>query len=87
MPRCHVPTECQGIGQILTVGFRPLPDSTPSTSRFVIAVLPLAIVKWLESYNQDRGKFAEFVERYDTVVSEARLVSSGSSQVDGCRIP
>ena len=56
-------------------------------ARFVIAVLPPAIVKWLESYNQDREKFAEFVERYDTVVSEARLVSSGSSQVDGCRIP
>ena len=27
----------------------------------------------LQSYNRDRSKFAEFVERYDTVVSEARL--------------
>ena len=43
-------------------------------ARFVRAVLPRGIEKWLQSYNQDRGKFAEFVERYDTIVSEARLV-------------
>ena len=48
-------------------------------ARFVIAVLPRGIEKWLESYNRDRGKFAEFVERYDTVVSEARLVFRGLS--------
>ena len=52
-------------------------------ARFVIAVLPKAIAKWLESYNEDRGKFAEFVERYDTVVSEARLVPAAESTVDG----
>ncbi|MCY4669366.1 MAG: hypothetical protein OXC29_15455 [Rhodococcus sp.] len=43
-------------------------------ARFVRAVLPRGIEKWLQSYNQDPGKFAEFVERYDTIVSEARLV-------------
>ena len=42
-------------------------------ARFMTAVLPRGIEKWLQSYNQDRGKFAEFVERYDTIVSEARL--------------
>ena len=42
-------------------------------ARFLILVLPPGIEKWLKSYNRDRSKFAEFVERYDTVVSEARL--------------
>lgn len=56
-------------------------------ARFVVTVLPQAIVKWLESYNEDRGKFAEFVERYDTVVSEARLVSTVASTVDGHLAP
>ena len=42
-------------------------------ARFVIAVLPKGIENWLRSYNRDRGKFAEFVERYDTIVSEARF--------------
>ena len=41
--------------------------------RFVIGVLPNGIENWLRSYNYDRAKFAEFVERYDTIVSEARL--------------
>ena len=48
-------------------------------ARFVIAVLPQGIEKWLQSYNRNRGKFAEFVERYDTVVSEARLLFRASS--------
>ena len=43
-------------------------------ARFVVIILPQGIERWLNSYNQDRKKFAEFVERYDTVVSEARLV-------------
>lgn len=47
--------------------------------RFVKAVLPQGIKKWLQSYNRDRGKFAEFVERYDTVVSESRRVFQISS--------
>ena len=48
-------------------------------ARFVTVVLPKGIESWLESYNRNRGKFAEFVERYDTVVSEARLVYRDSS--------
>ena len=42
-------------------------------ARFVFAVLLPGIEKWLQSYNRDREKFAEFVERYDTIVSEARM--------------
>ena len=48
-------------------------------ARFVTVVLPKGIENWLGSYNGNRGKFAEFVERYDTVVSEARLVYRDSS--------
>ena len=46
-------------------------------ARFVKAVLPRGLEKWMQSYNQDREKFADFVERYDTVVSEARLPTTG----------
>ena len=46
---------------------------TLHVARFMFAVLVPAIEKWLQSYNRDRGKFAEFVERYDTIVSEARM--------------
>jgi hypothetical protein len=42
-------------------------------ARFVIAVLPKGIENWLRSYNREREKYAEFVERYDTIVSEARF--------------
>ncbi len=42
-------------------------------ARFVVTLLPQGIERWLDSYNQDRKKFGEFVERYDTIVSEARL--------------
>ena len=42
-------------------------------ARFIMTVVPPGIEKWLHSYNRHRWKFAEFVERYDTVVSEARL--------------
>ena len=48
-------------------------------ARFVITVLPQGMKKWLQSYNRDREKFTDFVERYDTVVSEARLVFPSSS--------
>ena len=43
-------------------------------ARFVITVLPQGIENWLQSYNLNREKFAEFVERYDTIVSEARFL-------------
>ncbi|MDE0165831.1 MAG: hypothetical protein OXH92_02195 [Bryobacterales bacterium] len=42
-------------------------------ARFVIIVLSEGIENWLRSYNQDPTKFGEFVERYDTIVSEARF--------------
>lgn len=42
--------------------------------RFVLKVLPEGIKSWLQSYNTDRDKFVEFVTRYDSVVSEARMV-------------
>ncbi len=45
-------------------------------ARFVMAVLPAGIENWLRSYNRDPKKFAEFVERYDTIVSEARFAVS-----------
>ena len=45
-------------------------------ARFVISVLPKGIRNWLESYNRDREKFGEFVERYDTIVSETRVAVS-----------
>ena len=47
-------------------------------ARFVIQILPKGIENWLRSYNRDRGRFAEFVERYDTIVSEARLAVADS---------
>ena len=43
-------------------------------ARFVMVVLRGGLAKWLQSYNQERTKFPEFVERYDTVVSEARVL-------------
>ena len=42
-------------------------------ARFVSSVLPNGIENWLRSYNREREKFVEFVERYDTIVSEARF--------------
>ena len=51
-------------------------------ARFVMAVLPRGIGKWLDSYNRNRGKFAQFVERYDTVVSEARLTYTDFKRKD-----
>ena len=42
-------------------------------ARFVKAVLPPGLKRWMQSYDQDREKLADFVNRYDTVVSEARL--------------
>ena len=42
-------------------------------SLFLWRVLPNAIGAWLQSYNVDRSKFRQFVERYDAVVSESRM--------------
>ena len=48
-------------------------------ARFVVTVLPRGIESWIRSYNRERSKFAEFIERYDTIVSEARLVPRDSA--------
>lgn len=36
-------------------------------------VIPQGLEKWLETYNQRRSKILQFVHRYDTIVSEARM--------------
>ncbi len=41
--------------------------------RFFLKVLPEGIKNWLQSYNKNRDKFVDFVSRYDTIVSEARM--------------
>ncbi|BAR58179.1 hypothetical protein NK6_5020 [Bradyrhizobium diazoefficiens] len=33
-----------------------------------------ALGKWLASYNDEREKFAAFVERYDETISDSRLL-------------
>ena len=43
------------------------------SSRLVGDVVPRGIVSWAQSVSGDPEKFMTFVERYDTVVSEARL--------------
>ena len=45
-------------------------------SRFVAVILPKAIEKWLKTYIQENGKIAQFIQRYDTIVSEARMTES-----------
>ena len=35
---------------------------------------------WLESYNSDRSKFPTFCERYDLIVSDARLAKFSIEQ-------
>ena len=42
-------------------------------SRLTAVVIPRGIEKWIASYNSDREKYVQFISRYDTVVSEARL--------------
>ena len=43
------------------------------TSRFLLEVLPKGIEQWLKTYNQNRSKIVQFISRYDTIVSEARM--------------
>jgi hypothetical protein len=33
-----------------------------------------ALIRWIESYNQDRSKFVKFVERYDETISDSRML-------------
>lgn len=39
----------------------------------LIQAVGAGIERWAESYNADRDKFASFIERYDTVISDSRL--------------
>lgn len=42
-------------------------------SQFLLIILPKGIEKWLTTYNQKREKIQQFIYRYDTIVSEARM--------------
>ncbi len=42
-------------------------------TRFTATVLPQGIDKWIRSYNEQPAKLLQFIHRYDTIVSEARL--------------
>ena len=42
-------------------------------SRFIAVLLPKAIEKWLRTYIQGNGNIVQFIQRYDTIVSEARM--------------
>ena len=61
-------TASQGEIPIEMGGFKNL-----HLSRFIWSVVPLGVVNWVGSIVRDRKRFATFLERYDTVVSEARL--------------
>lgn len=39
----------------------------------LINVIVAGVGRWMESYNADRQKLEKFVERYDTVISDARV--------------
>lgn len=38
----------------------------------LIEIIVAGVAKWIETYNVDRTKLEKFVERYDTVISDAR---------------
>jgi len=42
--------------------------------RLMTVTLPKGVGNWLRTYNQHEEKFVSFVERYDKVVSESRLI-------------
>ena len=42
-------------------------------TRFVKEILPRGLEHWFSTYNKNTSKFPYFVERYDRIVSEARL--------------
>ena len=43
---------------------------------FLRIVTRQGLKKWLSSYNEDRDKFPSFVQRFDTIASEVRVVKS-----------
>ena len=49
-------------------------------ARFLMRVLPTGVQKWLETYDNEREKIYTFVERYDTIVSDVRLVRGALHQ-------
>ena len=44
-------------------------------SRFLMRLLPEAIEKWLVTYNDYPDKRLQFIHRYDTIVSESRMMA------------
>jgi len=44
-------------------------------SRFLLQLLPEAIEKWLVTYNESPKKRLQFIHRYDTIVSESRMIT------------
>ena len=42
--------------------------------RLMTVTLPNGVGNWLKTYNEHREKFVSFVERYDKVISESRLI-------------
>jgi hypothetical protein len=45
----------------------------------LIQIFAEAQGRWIESYNDDRDKFAKFVERYDETISDSRIARVSNS--------
>lgn len=50
-----------------------LTGAKPFNLSVLIKSIGAAIGRWAESYNQDREKFANFIERYDLTISDSRM--------------
>lgn len=48
------------------------------TSRFLLVIIPKGIEKWINTYNKNPSKFPKFIGRYDTIISEARMIKPES---------
>ena len=48
-------------------------DFKPFNLHGLILVVGAGIGRWAASYNANREKFAIFIERYDTIISDSRL--------------
>ena len=83
----------QAVGRLLPAIASPELKTLPSSgdtrrfhvSRFIMITLPAAIEKWLTTYTQEKGKFAQFIHRYDTIVSEARMAEFYMAQLQHSR--
>lgn len=58
----------------------PPSELKPFNLHGLILAIAGGIKRWGESYNVDRAKFAKFVERYDTVVSDSRIATFGLAE-------